>query len=74
VLFYLGLNDGVLGGDKVPLMQVILAFAITLALSVFSYFAIESPLSSLKASFGGAPGQPAESPVVEPTMTRAPSN
>ncbi|MDB5566885.1 MAG: hypothetical protein JWP84_3451 [Tardiphaga sp.] len=74
VLFYLGLNDGALSGDKAPLMQVVLALAITLALSVLSYYAIESPLSSLKASFGGAPGQPAESPVVEPTMTRAPSN
>lgn len=70
VLFYLGLNDGALSGDKAPLMQVVLAFAMTFALSVVSYFAIESPLSSFKANFGGAPGQPAESPVVEPAMTR----
>jgi peptidoglycan/LPS O-acetylase OafA/YrhL len=55
VLFYLGLNDGTLSGTRVPLMQVVLAFAITLALSVLSYFAIERPLSSFKGKFGGAP-------------------
>jgi peptidoglycan/LPS O-acetylase OafA/YrhL len=74
VLFYLGLNDGALNGNKAPLMQVALAFAITLALSVLSYFALENPLSSFKANFGGAPGQPAESPVVEALPTGAPSN
>ncbi len=74
VLFYLGLNDGALNGNKAPLMQVALAFAITLALSVLSYFALESPLSSFRANFGGAPGQPAESPVVEALPTGAPSN
>jgi peptidoglycan/LPS O-acetylase OafA/YrhL len=71
VLFYLGLNDGLLAGEKAPLKQVLLAFAITLALSVLSYFLIERPLSSLKRNFGGAPGQPAETPVVEATMSRA---
>lgn len=74
VLFYLGLNDGALNGNKAPLMQVVLAFAITLALSVLSFFALESPLSSFKARFGGAPDQPAESPVVEALPTGAPSN
>jgi peptidoglycan/LPS O-acetylase OafA/YrhL len=55
-------------------MQVVLAFAITVALSVLSRFVVESPLSSFKANFGGAPGQPAESPVVELLATGAPSN
>ena len=72
VLFYLGLNDGALSGSKAPLMRVVLAFAITLSLSVLSYFAIERPLSSFKASFGGAPGQPAESPIVEPLKLLSP--
>lgn len=57
VLFYFGLNDGALHGAKAPIMQVELAFAITMVLSVMSYYLIENPLSSLKQSFSTVSAQ-----------------
>ncbi|MET0219813.1 MAG: acyltransferase [Tardiphaga sp.] len=62
VLFYLGLNDGALAGQKAHLGQVGLAFAITIAIATLSYVLIEHPLSSLKGRFAGAAQAPASSP------------
>jgi peptidoglycan/LPS O-acetylase OafA/YrhL len=69
VLFYLGLNDGALAGAKAPIMQVVLAFAITTILSILSYFLIENPLSSLKQNFAG-PAQAPPGSAVENVMPR----
>lgn len=52
VLFYFGLNDAALNGAKVPVAQVCLALAITLALSFLSYHLLETPMAKLKESLG----------------------
>jgi peptidoglycan/LPS O-acetylase OafA/YrhL len=51
VLFYLGLNDGALAGQKAHLGEVGLAFAITIGIAALSYVLIEHPLSSFKGRF-----------------------
>lgn len=53
VLFFLGLNDAAVDGARVPILQVALAFGVTLGLSVLSYYLLESPMAKLKQSFGG---------------------
>jgi peptidoglycan/LPS O-acetylase OafA/YrhL len=52
VLFYFGLNDAALNGAKVPVLQVCLALAITLALPFLSYHLLETPMAKLKESLG----------------------
>ena len=64
VLFYLGINDAALNGAKAPILQVVLAFAITFALATLSYYLIESPMAKLKDSFGKVK-------LAEPTGTNA---
>jgi peptidoglycan/LPS O-acetylase OafA/YrhL len=60
VLFYLGLNDAATHGAKVPILQVALAFGITLGLSILSYYLLESPMAKLKQNFSGPkPAEPA---------------
>lgn len=60
VLFYLGLNDAAIHGAKVPILQVALAFGITLGLSILSYYLLESPMAKLKQNFSGTrPAEPA---------------
>jgi len=60
VLFYLGLNDAATHGAKVPILQVALAFGITLGLSILSYYLLESPMVKLKQNFSGTrPAEPA---------------
>ena len=48
VLFYMGLNDGALNGAKVPIAQVAIALAVSMAFAIISYFVIERPLQSLR--------------------------
>lgn len=52
VLFYLGINDAALEGAKAPILMVALAFAITIGLSILSYYLLETPMAKLKDSFG----------------------
>lgn len=52
VLFYLGINDAALGGAKVPILQVAIVFAVTIGLSMLSYYLLETPMAKLKDSFG----------------------
>lgn len=52
VLFYLGINDAALDGAKAPILTVALAFAITIGLSILSYYLLETPMAKLKDSFG----------------------
>ncbi|QUS39077.1 acyltransferase [Tardiphaga alba] len=53
VLFYLGINDAAIGGGKVPILQVGLAFALTIGLAIASYYLLENPMAKLKQNFGG---------------------
>jgi peptidoglycan/LPS O-acetylase OafA/YrhL len=53
VLFYLGLNDAATHGTKVPILQVAIAFGITLGLSILSYYLLENPMAKLKQNFSG---------------------
>jgi len=52
VLFYLGINDAALDGAKAPILMVVLAFAVTIGLSILSYYLLETPMAKLKDSFG----------------------
>ncbi|UGV25828.1 acyltransferase [Rhodopseudomonas boonkerdii] len=52
VLFYLGINDAALDGAKVPILQVAIAFAVTIGLSILSYYLLETPMAKLKDRFG----------------------
>jgi peptidoglycan/LPS O-acetylase OafA/YrhL len=52
VLFYLGINDAALDGAKAPILMVALAFAVTIGMSVLSYYLLETPMAKLKESFG----------------------
>lgn len=52
VLFYLGINDAALDGAKVPILMVVAAFALTIGLSILSYYLLETPMAKLKESFG----------------------
>jgi peptidoglycan/LPS O-acetylase OafA/YrhL len=52
VLFYLGINDAALDGAKAPILMVALAFAITIGLSMLSYYFLETPMAKLKDHFG----------------------
>ena len=52
VLFYLGINDAALDGAKAPILMVALAFAVTIGLSILSYYLLETPMAKLKDSFG----------------------
>lgn len=52
VLFYLGINDAALDGAKAPILMVVLAFAITIGLSILSYYLLETPMAKLKDNFG----------------------
>jgi peptidoglycan/LPS O-acetylase OafA/YrhL len=54
VLFYLGLNDAATDGAKVPIMHVVLAFGITIGLSILSYYLLENPMAKLKQNLSGA--------------------
>ncbi len=53
VLFYLGLNDAATHGTKVPILQVAIAFGVTLGLSILSYYLLENPMAKLKQNFSG---------------------
>jgi peptidoglycan/LPS O-acetylase OafA/YrhL len=71
VLFYLGLNDAVTHGAKVPILQVALAFGITLGLSILSYYLLESPMAKLKQNFGGTkPAEPVSTKGANVTQDR----
>lgn len=52
VLFYLGINDAALDGAKAPILMVALAFAVTILLSILSYYLLETPMAKLKEGFG----------------------
>lgn len=52
VLFYLGINDAALDGAKVPILQVVLAFGVTIGLSILSYYLLETPMAKLKETYG----------------------
>jgi peptidoglycan/LPS O-acetylase OafA/YrhL len=64
VLFYLGINDAALDGAKAPILMVALAFAVTIGLSILSYYLLETPMAKLKDSFGKVR-------LAEPTGTNA---
>lgn len=64
VLFYLGINDAALGGAKVPILQVAIAFAVTIGLAMLSYYLLETPMAKLKETFGKVR-------LAEPTGTNA---
>jgi peptidoglycan/LPS O-acetylase OafA/YrhL len=48
VLFYFGMNDGALNGDRVPVLKALMALALVMILGVVSFFAVEKPLAKLR--------------------------
>ncbi|WP_139212645.1 acyltransferase [Bradyrhizobium sp. NFR13] len=74
VLFYLGLNDAATHGTKMPILQVALAFGITLGLSILSYYLLENPVAKLKQNFSGTrPVEPVSTKGVNVTQGRLPA-